>query len=242
MKRVRKEDLRLGMYIQSLEGSWLNHPFWKTKFLLTEQDDLRALQSSDIDSVWIDDEKSLAPAVAHRGIEEAKPEPSPAEALRAELLGQPAARPVPIARPKPAQRPPSPVHDFKAAEKLVAGCRAAVGDLLARIHSGDAGAIEDSAPVVSGIAESMERNPDALLTLIRVRTLDEYTCSHSIAVSALMINLARELTLPPDYVKQAGTAGLFMDVGKAFLPPIMLSKRDDYTASDWAEMHRHPGL
>jgi HD-GYP domain-containing protein (c-di-GMP phosphodiesterase class II) len=43
-------------------------------------------------------------------------------------------------------------------------------------------------------------------------------------------------------VKQAGTAGLFMDVGKAFLPPVMLSKRDDYTASDWAEMHRHPGL
>ena len=51
MLRVRTEDLRLGMFVQSLEGSWFNHPFWKTKFLLTEGDDLRALQSSDVDAV-----------------------------------------------------------------------------------------------------------------------------------------------------------------------------------------------
>jgi len=53
MLRVQKEDLRLGMFIQSLEGSWFDHPFWKSKFLLEENDDLRALQSSEIDSVWI---------------------------------------------------------------------------------------------------------------------------------------------------------------------------------------------
>ena len=43
MLRVRKEDLRLGMYVQSLDGSWFDHPFWKSKFLLTETEDLRAL-------------------------------------------------------------------------------------------------------------------------------------------------------------------------------------------------------
>src|SRR3546814_20525468 len=64
MIRVKKEDLRLGMYIQSLEGSWFDHPFWKSKFLLTEEDDLRSLQGSDVD-VWVDDSKSLAPALAH---------------------------------------------------------------------------------------------------------------------------------------------------------------------------------
>ena len=71
MIRVRKEDLRLGMYIQSLEGSWFNHPFWKNKFLLEEMDDLRALQSGDIESVWVDEEKSLAPALTHLGIQQA---------------------------------------------------------------------------------------------------------------------------------------------------------------------------
>jgi hypothetical protein len=56
---VRKEDLRLDMFVQSL-GSRFDHPFWRSKFLLTEPGDLRALQASDIESVWID-EKSLAP-------------------------------------------------------------------------------------------------------------------------------------------------------------------------------------
>jgi HD-GYP domain-containing protein (c-di-GMP phosphodiesterase class II) len=72
--------------------------------------------------------------------------------------------------------------------------------------------------------------------------LDEYTYMHSVAVSALMINLARQLHLPADYVKQAGTAGLFMDVGKAFLPPDLVSKSGEYSAEDWQEMRRHPQL
>lgn len=242
MMRVRKEDLRLGMYIQSLDGSWFDHPFWKTKFLLSEQDDLRTLQSSDIEAVWIDEEKSLAPALAHLVRQDAAPAPSPAAALREELAAQAKAAPAGGAGAKVPRQPLVEHNAYKTAEKLVADCKAAVVDLLARIHNGDGEAIDEAAPVVSGIAESVARNSDAFLTLVRVRTLDEYSYMHSIAVSALMINLARELTLPPDYVKQAGTAGLFMDVGKAFLPPALLSKRDDYSDTDRTEMQRHSRL
>ena len=44
MLRVRKEDLRLGMFIHALDGSWFDHPFWKSKFLLEDSADLRALR------------------------------------------------------------------------------------------------------------------------------------------------------------------------------------------------------
>jgi HD-GYP domain-containing protein (c-di-GMP phosphodiesterase class II) len=246
MIRVRKEDLRLGMYIQSLEGSWFNHPFWKSKFLLEEMDDLRALQSSDVESVWVDEEKSLAPALVHitgqAPAPAAEPELTPREQLLREFAPKPPeTQAVPAPQPKP--RRVSAPNEFQAAERVLADCKAAVGALFARIHEGKgAKAIEDAAPVVGGIAESVERNPDALLTLLRVRNLDEYTYMHSIAVSALMINLARQLNLPPDYIRQAGTAGLFMDVGKAFLPPELLSKRAAYAETDWTEMRRHPEL
>src|SRR3546814_805660 len=233
MIRVKKEDLRLGMYIQSLEGSWFDHPFWKSKFLLTEEDDLRSLQGSDVD-VWVDESKSLAPALAHLMPQE----PTPRSRLLEELAPE---APVKAAStPKPRSQRPSHPNEFHAAETVLADCKAAVGQLFARVQSGSAAAIEDAAPVVRGIAESVERNPDALITLTRVRTLDEYTYMHSVAVSALMINLARQLQLPPDYIKQAGTAGLFMDVGKAFLPSELLGKRNEYGPADWAEMRRHP--
>ena len=236
MLRVRKEDLRLGMYIQSLEGSWFDHPFWRSKFMLVEEDDLRQLQSSDIESVWIDEDKSLAPALAHL----LPQEPAPRPRLLEELASEAPAKVPPAPKPAPKRAPP---HDeFRAAEKVLADCKAAVSDLFARIQGGQAAAIEDAAPVVSGIAESVSRNPDALITLTRVRTLDEYTYMHSIAVSALMINLARQLQLPPDYVKQAGTAGLFMDVGKGFLAPELLSRPEEYSPEEWTEMRRHPQL
>lgn len=231
MIRVRKEDLRLGMYVQSLEGSWFDHPFWRSRFLLKEMDDLRALQSSDVESVWIDEEKSLAHALAHLGA--AAPEPMPRQKLLEELTAEAPAKPRRAAAP----------NEFRAAERLLEDCKTAVGELFTRVQNGNAeAAIEDAEPVVSGIAESVERNPDALITLVRVRTLDEYSYMHSIAVSALMINLARQLELPPDYVKQAGIAGLFMDVGKAYLPPELLGKSGAYTEEDWAQMRRHPRL
>ena len=226
------------MFIQSLEGSWLDHPFWKTKFLLTEGEDLRALQSGDIDAVWIDPDRSAAPAIAHLiappPAGETRPEPAVA-------VAEPRPEPAPEARPKP-QRLPRP-NEYHAAQTVLADCKAAVGGLFAQVQSGDAAAaLADAAPVVNGIAESMARNPDALLTLTRIRTLDEYSYAHSVAVSALMINLARELQLPPEYVRHAGTAGLFMDVGKAFLPAALLGKRGDYSPEEWSEMRRHPKL
>ena len=236
MLRVSKADLRLGMFVQSLEGSWFDHPFWKSKFLLAEEEDLRALQGSDIECVWVDEVKSLAPALAHLTPQE----PTPRRRLFEELSSEAPAEASPVAPPRP--RRASLPNEYHAAQTVLEDCKAAVGELFARVRSGDASAVDDAAPVVGGIAESVARNSDALITLARVRTLDEYTYMHSVAVSALMINLARQLQLPPEYIKQAGTAGLFMDVGKALLAPELLGKRGDYAPEDWAEMRRHPKL
>lgn len=235
MLRVRKEDLRLGMFVQSLEGSWFNHPFWKTKFLLSESEDLRALQSSDVDAVWIDPRQSAAPAIAHLTPPKAAARPEPEAAAP-----EPEAEAAPEAPPKPRRQRP---NEYHAAQTVLADCRKAVGGLFAQVQSGDpAAALAAAMPVVNGIAESVARSPEALLTLTRIKTLDDYSYAHSVAVSALMINLARELQLPADYVRQAGLAGLFMDVGKAFLPAALLGKKEAYAPGDWIEMRRHPQL
>ena len=59
LKRIRTDQVRLGMFIQSLEGSWLSHPFWKTRFMLENPGDLRALQNSGVQWLWIDDARGL---------------------------------------------------------------------------------------------------------------------------------------------------------------------------------------
>lgn len=54
LKRIAVKDIQLGMYICEFCGSWMEHPFWKTKFLLTDEKDLHAIQTSGIKELWID--------------------------------------------------------------------------------------------------------------------------------------------------------------------------------------------
>jgi propanediol dehydratase large subunit len=54
LKRIAVKDIQLGMFICEFCGSWMEHPFWKTKFLLTDEKDLQAIQASGIKELWID--------------------------------------------------------------------------------------------------------------------------------------------------------------------------------------------
>ena len=44
----------MGMFVHKLEGSWLKHPFWKSKFVLDDAVTLEDLRDADIDAVVID--------------------------------------------------------------------------------------------------------------------------------------------------------------------------------------------
>ncbi len=59
LKKIESRQLQLGMFIQSFEGSWLSHPFWKTKFLLRDPADLEAIRKSGVETCWIDVAKGL---------------------------------------------------------------------------------------------------------------------------------------------------------------------------------------
>src|SRR6185436_7824945 len=59
LKRIKVEQLTLGMHLKQFCGSWLEHPFWRTGFVITRQQDLDAVRASTIQEVWIDCSKGL---------------------------------------------------------------------------------------------------------------------------------------------------------------------------------------
>lgn len=99
---------------------------------------------------------------------------------------------------------------------------------------------EQAQALVEEIATSVLRNPDALISLARLKTADDYTYMHSVAVCALMIALARQLGLAETEVRQAGMAGLLHDLGKALMPPAVLNKPGKLTDEEFAIMKTHP--
>ena len=53
-KKIGVDELVVGMYVTELCGSWMDHPFWRSAFVLSEAKQISALQSSKIREVWID--------------------------------------------------------------------------------------------------------------------------------------------------------------------------------------------
>ena len=240
LKRIPTQHVRLGMFLQSMEGSWLSHPFWKTKFVLREQSEVDALLKSGVVAVWIDVEKGLDIQEAEPRVEpvpEPAPEPAPQPAKPQEPRPQ-AAAPVPAATP-PGMR--ASLHDeMGRAAQIVNRSRAAVIHLFGEARLGKAIDSEQCLPLVEEVANSVSRNPSALISLARLKTKDDYTYMHSVAVCALMVSLSRHMGLDEAQTREAGLAGLLHDVGKMAMPIDVLNKPGQLTDDEFAVMRSHP--
>ena len=59
LKRISVSELRVGMYVDELCGSWMEHPFWRTRFSLKDTRDVERIAASGIQEVWIDTDKGV---------------------------------------------------------------------------------------------------------------------------------------------------------------------------------------
>ena len=237
LKRIPTQEVRLGMFLQSMEGSWLSHPFWKTKFVLRDQNDLDALLKSGVAAVWIDVEKGLDVEGAPAGPPQ-QPQPSQSQPLAA-TAPAPAPEAAPRSEPAPGAR--ASLHEeMGRAAQIVSRSKAAVMHLFGEARLGKAIDAEQCLPLVEEVANSVARNPSALISLARLKTRDDYTYMHSVAVCALMVSLSRQLGLSEPQTREAGLAGLLHDVGKMAMPLDVLNKPGQLTDSEFAIMRLHP--
>lgn len=223
LKKIPVEQLTLGMHLQAFCGAWLDHPFWRTQFVLTDPKDLTLIVESPIKEVWIDISK---------GCDVAAPDATPAMAVAT-------AEEIP-AEPPVVQQQASFSDEIKRAVKIVAKGREAVVSMFQEARMGKAIEAEAAVPLVEEISNSVMRNPGALISLARLKTADDYTFMHSVAVCALMIALARQLGLDEAQVREAGMAGLLHDLGKAMIPLAVLNKPGKLTDEEFALVKTHP--
>ena len=228
LKKIPLHELRLGMFIQSIEGSWVDHPFWRNRFVLESAEDLNKILSSAVKAVWIDVSKGvdvLAPPAA-----EAPPEmPDEVEAS----LREDRHRIV-------AERPCSMQDEVARATAICNSAHREVSAMFSDARMGKAISVEVARHVSEEIAQSVTRNAHALISLARLKTADNYTYLHSVAVCALMVALARQLGLSTEEVSAAGFAGLLHDLGKVDIPLEILNKPGRLTEAEFAIVRQHP--
>ncbi|MDI1298208.1 HD-GYP domain-containing protein [Methylotenera sp.] len=92
---------------------------------------------------------------------------------------------------------------------------------------------------LDGMVESIERNPDALLWLAKLKQTDDYSYNHAMSVSITLMALANFMSLPKKQVKDLGLAGLLQDIGKAKIPTDLLHKLDKITHDEFEILKKH---
>lgn len=229
LKKIKVSDVRMGMYLQEICASWMDHPFWRKSFLLDDAKDYNTLMTCGVTEVWIDTDRGGDvddSAVLSSGDDEK-------QKVEDEL--------VKLAHETPKEiRRVSFSEEVDRARRIHAKARDAVVSMFGEARMGRALQVENASVLVDEINQSIARNSSALLSLARLKHKDDYTYLHSVAVCGLMLALGRQLGLLGRDLQEAGMAGLLHDVGKMMISDAVLNKPGRLTDEEFNIVKSHP--
>lgn len=221
LKRIEIKQLRIGMYC----SSWVStDSFVKKSFFISNQDELDQIINSGIKEVFIDPGIGLdvlsnqaSAAIAKKTTGSVAPQES------TNLI-----TPLPMS------------EELHQASKIVNRSKEAITSMFNEARMGKAVNVENAVSLVEEITSSVMRNPGALISLARLKTKDDYTYMHSVAVCALMVSLARQLGLSDEQTRESGLAGLLHDVGKMAIALDILNNPGKLTDAEFDMVKEHP--
>ena len=238
IKKVPVSQLCVGVYVHDLGGSFLEHSFWRSRFLIQNERKLKKLQASKLEWVLIDTSRGVdvpaeagtaaVPVLAAAAAIAAVPGKAPAAPAGA----APKADPAPLATEQQA---------FDDARDIIDGSREQVQQLFADAELEGKIDLRQIEGLVQDMADSIDGHPDALTSLARIKQADQYLYAHSVAVAALMTSLARTMNLSDDQVRLAGMAGLLHDIGKVRDPDEIPGKLGRPIQPPQELLRKHPG-
>ncbi len=93
--------------------------------------------------------------------------------------------------------------------------------------------------IVGDLAETATQNRSAIIALTAMKNYDNYTFTHMVNVSILMMGQARALGIEGRLLREFGLSALMHDIGKVRTPGEILNKPDRLTDNEFAIMRRH---
>jgi HD-GYP domain-containing protein (c-di-GMP phosphodiesterase class II) len=224
LKKIDASQLKLGMYIHDLSCDWMTHPFVRNRFLISTDDDIRKIRDAGIHDVVID---------ATRGLD-VQDAPTLAEAqaqIEAELT---------VIATAPVVTRVALAEELKRAAMIRHQASGLVRTVMQDARLGRAIELDQVSPMVQNITESILRNPGALMSLLRIKTADDYTFLHSVSVCTLLVAFCRSRGMDAETTYQGGLGGLLHDTGKALVPDKILNKPGPLTDEEFAVIKQHP--
>jgi HD-GYP domain-containing protein (c-di-GMP phosphodiesterase class II) len=214
-RQLAVDQLQFGMYVAQLDRPWTDTPFMFQGFVLRTEQQLAVLKKF-CEHVFVDPEKA----------ERADPRPLATQFTIRGSTKYPEKATVEV--------------EIRPAIQAYAKSAASVGELLQPL-SRPGGVLEAKTvkESVTRLADSVVRNPDALLLVSKLREKSAAAHARALQVSIYMLVFARYLELAREDLELLGLLGLLQDVGKTRLPAAVMEKQGPLTEEETLVARQH---
>jgi len=223
-RMVGTQKLKIGMYVHALDRPWLDTPFLTQGYFITNNDDIADLKNY-CRYIFIDSEKGIG---ADAYLDQ---EPGSVEDNLNHFLEH-GERQVEYEDEK------STLEEFPEAKIALDEASDQIAGIMNDINSGgnlDVQAINES---VQPLLDSMIRNVDALLWMLRIQDNEE-AYIQATENCALALAFGRHLGLHMPDIRALAMGMLLLDVGKFKVPPSILNKPGSLTKDEFTEVKKH---
>jgi HD-GYP domain-containing protein (c-di-GMP phosphodiesterase class II) len=238
LRDVDISRLTVGMYVAELDRPWLETPFPLQGFYIRDADDI----------AWIGKYCEFVRVDPRRF----DPKLGRVAQLEAVAAGD---RSLPVQtlanRRRREQRELRMIdshdyHDSASIEQEFKAARDALGDSRERfdliwrdLAARRRVAMAEIAHAVNPLVESVLRNKDALVTLLRVQRVDPSLHDHCIALAIWAGLLGRQLGLPPEQIRTLALGCSLVDIGQIRLPAELLDRAEPLGEEEAAQVRGH---
>ena len=211
-KNIGIEELRPGMYVQGIIEQRGNMKI-KSQGKVTSKAAIEELKKQGIIELMIDPSKEFVP------------DPEPED----EFLPEPEA-------PKEEVAFDAEVGKAKSLHDKGKGLQKRLMDSVAKGLPID---ISIPTEFTENLVGSIDRNPNALMCLTKIREKDSYLLEHSLNVAIILANFANHMGLPEAEVQELALSGFLHDIGKIKIPDEILHKPGRLTDQEMNIMRDH---
>lgn len=227
-KTIPLEKLSIGMCVVGMDRSWLETPFLRHRIRITGPDQILKLKHAGVRFVEVESDEGESDII----------EPFPLKEPSASLPSDPS-----VPSRGSLEHREQPATEFERelpiSHQVYCQAKEVVHQTMNNVRMGRAIDTEQVSVVVSGMVESILRNSDALVSLSRLKSFDEYTFFHSVNTSVLGLALGRRLKLSREALHLLGTGLLLHDIGKTKIPLEILNKPGRFESHEFEIMKQH---
>lgn len=238
-KQIDVQDLKKGMYVIDLDRPWTGTSFMFQGFEIRTDAQLHELRRL-CRHVYVHDREDIVGAHGEDG-------PRPAVSVDSGIASAGRARQAELLAASLAVRRGPSIHgepiplkvEISEAHRLEADARELVHGMQDDVRLGRNIDEARLRAIVTGMVDSVVRNPDALIWFTQLRNKDEYTALHSIRVAILALAFGRHLELTVPELNILGVGALLHDIGKLKVPNAILNKPGRLTEQEFAIVKGH---